>query len=149
VLLFSHFSKYVLNEPDSIEEGIGIPDWRLTLCLLFSWITVFLVIIRGVQSSGKAAYFLALFPYVIMIALLIRGATLPGAGQGVLFFIEPQWEELLNPQVSSLMNTYAIFLMLGKKDVLYAQVVLRVAFLVATRSVRPCQSRASRRSTDY
>lgn len=99
---FHTYSKYVLNEPDSIEDGIGIPDWRLTLCLLFSWITVFLVIIRGVKSSGKAAYFLALFPYVIMIALLVRGATLPGAGKGILFFIEPQWEELLNPQVNIL-----------------------------------------------
>ncbi|XP_021912916.1 sodium-dependent nutrient amino acid transporter 1-like isoform X1 [Zootermopsis nevadensis] len=104
-----YFYKYVLNEPDSIEDGIGIPDWRLTLCLLFSWITVFLVIIRGVKSSGKAAYFLALFPYVIMIALLVRGATLPGAGKGILFFIEPQWEELLNPQVWYNAVTQAFF----------------------------------------
>jgi solute carrier family 6 amino acid transporter-like protein 5/7/9/14 len=58
-----------------------------------------------VKSSGKAAYFLALFPYVIMVTLLIRGATLPGAGQGILFFIEPQWEELLNPEVSELMDS--------------------------------------------
>jgi solute carrier family 6 amino acid transporter-like protein 5/7/9/14 len=97
---FHIYSKYVLNEPDSIEDGIGVPGWRLTLCLLFSWITVYLVIIRGVKSSGKAAYFLALFPYVIMFALLIRGVTLPGAGEGVLYFITPQWEELANPQVS-------------------------------------------------
>jgi solute carrier family 6 amino acid transporter-like protein 5/7/9/14 len=104
--LFSYYSKYVLNEPDSIEDGIGAPDWRLTLGLLFSWATIFLVIVRGVKSSGKAAYFLALFPYVIMITLLIRGATLPGAGEGILFFIEPQWKELLNPQVSTCLLTY-------------------------------------------
>jgi solute carrier family 6 amino acid transporter-like protein 5/7/9/14 len=61
--------------------------------------------VRGVKGSGKAAYFLALFPYVIMVALLIRGATLPGAGQGVLFFIEPQWGELLNPEVSEPMGS--------------------------------------------
>lgn len=105
VLLFHVCSKYVLNEPDSIEDGIGAPDWRLTLCLLFSWISIFVVIVRGVKGSGKAAYFLALFPYVIMVALLIRGATLPGAGQGVLFFIEPQWGELLNPEVSEPMGS--------------------------------------------
>jgi SNF family Na+-dependent transporter len=39
-----------------------------------------------------------------MITLLIRGATLPGAGQGILFFIEPQWGELLNPEVSEQMG---------------------------------------------
>lgn len=98
-------SKYVLQEPNSIEDGIGAPDWRLTLCLLFSWISIFVVIVRGVKGSGKAAYFLALFPYVIMITLLIRGATLPGAGQGILFFIEPQWGELLNPEVSEMMGS--------------------------------------------
>jgi SNF family Na+-dependent transporter len=44
-----------------------------------------------------------------MITLLIRGVTLPGAGQGVLFFIEPQWEELLNPEVSEQMkSTYLV-----------------------------------------
>jgi solute carrier family 6 amino acid transporter-like protein 5/7/9/14 len=100
VSLFSNHSKFVLNETDSIEDGVGAPDWRLTLCLLFSWATIFLVILRGVKSSGKAAYFLALFPYVVMITLLIRGATLPGAVDGILFFITPQWDKLLDPLVS-------------------------------------------------
>jgi len=57
------------------------------------------VLIRGVQSSGKAAYFLALFPYVVLLILLVRGATLPGAVDGILYFITPQWEQLLNPKV--------------------------------------------------
>jgi solute carrier family 6 amino acid transporter-like protein 5/7/9/14 len=107
----------VLREPDSIEDGIGDPDWRLTLCLLFSWISIFVVIVRGVKSTGKAAYFLALFPYVIMITLLIRGATLPGAGQGVLFFIEPQWEELLNPEVSEWMDSTCLVTSTAQKDI--------------------------------
>ncbi|GFG40221.1 hypothetical protein Cfor_09809, partial [Coptotermes formosanus] len=94
-----YFYKYVLKELDSIEDGIGDPDWRLTLCLFVAWLTIFLVIIRGVKSSGKAAYFLAMFPYVVLIALLIRGATLPGAAEGIQYFFEPQWEELLNPKV--------------------------------------------------
>lgn len=104
------YSKYVLNQTDSIEDGIGVPDWRLTLCLLFSWITIFLVIIRGVKSSGKAAYFLALFPYVVMVTLLIRGATLPGAVDGILFFITPQWDKLLDPTVSRKSLRFRIYI---------------------------------------
>ena len=69
------------------------------LCLLASWIVVFFVIRNGVKSSGKASYFLALFPYVIMITLLIRAVTLEGAVDGIIFFIKPQWGELLNPKV--------------------------------------------------
>ncbi|PNF16937.1 Sodium-dependent nutrient amino acid transporter 1 [Cryptotermes secundus] len=104
-----YFYKFVLNETDSIEDGVGTPDWRLTLCLLFSWVTIFLVIVRGVKSSGKAAYFLALFPYVVMITLLIRGATLPGAVDGILFFITPQWDKLLDPIVWYSAVTQAFF----------------------------------------
>ncbi|XP_046382723.1 sodium-dependent nutrient amino acid transporter 1-like [Ischnura elegans] len=94
-----YFLRYVLNQKDDIEDGIGLPDWRLTLCLLFSWVSIFLVFMKGVQSAGKASYFLALFPYVVMITLLIRGVTLPGAIDGILFFISPRWAELLNPKV--------------------------------------------------
>nr|CAD7455001.1 unnamed protein product [Timema tahoe] len=104
-----YFKNMVLREPDTIHDGIGPPEWRLTLCLIFSWICVFLVCARGVKSSGKASYFLALFPYVIMITLLIKGCTLEGAGKGVLFFITPQWEELLNPNVWYAAVTQAFF----------------------------------------
>jgi len=35
----------------------------------------------------------------VLFVMLIRGATLPGALEGVRFFITPQWEKLLNPDV--------------------------------------------------
>lgn len=44
-------------------------------------------------------YFTALFPYVILIALLIRGTTLEGAGDGVEFYIKPDWERLKSASV--------------------------------------------------
>ena len=54
---------------------------------------------KGVSSSGKVAYFTAIFPYVVMLALLVRGLTLPGAVRGLLFFFTPQWEKLYSLQV--------------------------------------------------
>ncbi|CAG9774079.1 unnamed protein product [Ceutorhynchus assimilis] len=93
------FRLEVLKQIDDISDGIGTPEWRLTLCLLASWIVTFLVSVRGVKSSGKASYFLALFPYVIMIALLIRAATLQGAGDGMFYFIETDWNKLLDASV--------------------------------------------------
>ena len=57
---------------------------------------------KGVTSSGKAAYFTAIFPYVVLITLLIRGVTLEGAVDGILFFITPQWDKILTPQVQIL-----------------------------------------------
>lgn len=89
----------MLQEKDNIDDGIGLPDWSLTLCLLASWISVILVTSQGVKSSGKASYFLAIFPYIILVCLLIRAVTLEGAGNGILYFITPQWSKLLDPKV--------------------------------------------------
>ncbi|CAK9834192.1 Sodium-dependent nutrient amino acid transporter 1 [Anthophora retusa] len=94
-----YFLKVVLQEKDSIDDGIGLPDWKLTLCLLVSWVSVILITFQGVKSSGKASYFLAIFPYIILISLLVRAVTLEGAGNGILFFITPRWSKLLDPTV--------------------------------------------------
>ncbi|CAL4125892.1 unnamed protein product, partial [Meganyctiphanes norvegica] len=51
------FYNYVLNYKDNIDDGIGVPDWRLALCLLFSWFVIGLTLIKGVKSSGKLSYF--------------------------------------------------------------------------------------------
>ena len=51
--------------------------------------------------SIQVAYFSATFPYVILIVLIVRGATLPGAYKGVMFYLNPDFSRLLDPQVSS------------------------------------------------
>lgn len=94
-----YFTKEVLKETASIDDGIGTPNWKLVLCLLGSWVTICLVLSKGLKSSGRASYFLAIFPYVILIALLVRAVTLENALQGILFFIKPEWSKLLEPKV--------------------------------------------------
>lgn len=92
-------SKEVLKEKDNIDDGIGLPNWQLVIGLLVSWVCVFGIISRGVKSSGKFSYFLAIFPYIIMIMLLGRALTLPGAINGILYFIKPNWNKILDPNV--------------------------------------------------
>ncbi|XP_029037428.1 sodium-dependent nutrient amino acid transporter 1-like [Osmia bicornis bicornis] len=94
-----YFRKIVLNEYDSIEDGIGTPSWQLTICLFLSWMTIFIVLCRGIKSTGKAVYFLAIFPYIVMIALLFRAVTLDGAVDGILFLVTPKWDKLWQPTV--------------------------------------------------
>lgn len=48
----------------------------------------------------QVVYFTALFPYVILIALLINNVQLPGALDGITFFIVPDWKKLLVVEVS-------------------------------------------------
>ncbi|KAB0805143.1 hypothetical protein PPYR_02113 [Photinus pyralis] len=93
------FTKEVLKEKEQINDGVGPPEWRLTLCLLLAWFLTFAVSVKGVKSSGKVSYFLALFPYVVMGALLIRAVTLEGSTEGMLYFVTPQWSKLARAEV--------------------------------------------------
>ncbi|XP_077991178.1 sodium- and chloride-dependent glycine transporter 1-like [Glandiceps talaboti] len=93
-----YWTRHVLNISDGMEV-MGNIQWKLALCLLFSWIVVFLCLMKGVKSSGRVMYFTATFPYVVLVILLIRGATLPGAAKGLKFFLIPKWESLLNLKV--------------------------------------------------
>jgi solute carrier family 6 amino acid transporter-like protein 5/7/9/14 len=93
------YSKEVLHEKTDISDGLGVPDCRLSIYLGLSWLCVLLVVVRGVKSSGKAAYFLAIFPYVVMLGLLVKSMTLDGSFNGVLYFVTPIWRRLLEPQV--------------------------------------------------
>lgn len=38
-------------------------------------------------------------PYIILTVLLIRGITLPGASTGIYYYIIPDFEKLLDPNV--------------------------------------------------
>ncbi|XP_067126213.1 sodium- and chloride-dependent glycine transporter 2-like isoform X1 [Centruroides vittatus] len=88
------WEKYVLNITSSPEE-LGEIKWDLSVCLLVSWIVVFLCLMKGVKSSGKVVYFTATFPYLILIILLVFGATLKGASKGIYYFFVPEWNKLL------------------------------------------------------
>lgn len=81
---------------DTTWTNYGGLRWQLVLCLLGAWIIVCLCLIKGVQSSGKVVYFTALFPYLVLVILLIRGVLLPGAYNGIIFYTNPKLENLLN-----------------------------------------------------
>ncbi|XP_077263039.1 sodium- and chloride-dependent glycine transporter 1 [Temnothorax americanus] len=93
-----YFHNHVLGISSGIEETGSIRP-SLAACLFLAWIIVFLCLSKGVQSSGKVVYFTALFPYVVLIVLFIRGILLPGANEGVLFYLTPDWRRLTSAKV--------------------------------------------------
>ena len=54
----------------------------------------------------QLVYFTALFPYCILVILLVRAATLPGYMDGIEFYLTPQWHRLADISVSRNHNLY-------------------------------------------
>lgn len=93
-----YFHRHVLNLTSSI-ENVGEIRWPIAGYLLLSWVLVGICLIKGIKSSGRAVYFTSTFPYVVLTIMLIKALTLEGASKGLLYFISPQWEKLLQPSI--------------------------------------------------
>ncbi|XP_029658938.1 sodium- and chloride-dependent transporter XTRP3 [Formica exsecta] len=87
-----------LDAAPSIDDGQGL-KWWIVLCLLLSWIIVFFIVMKGIQSSGKVVYFTSMFPYLVLTIFFIRGITLRGASAGLAHMYTPKVEKLLEPTV--------------------------------------------------
>uniref|UniRef100_A0A3B4YN68 Transporter n=1 Tax=Seriola lalandi dorsalis TaxID=1841481 RepID=A0A3B4YN68_SERLL len=92
------WERRVLGISQGIEE-IGSLRWELALCLLLAWILCYFCVWKGVRSTGKVVYFTATFPYLMLVVLLARGLTLPGAMDGLAFYLYPDPTRLVDPQV--------------------------------------------------
>uniref|UniRef100_A0A8C9G8C7 Transporter n=1 Tax=Pavo cristatus TaxID=9049 RepID=A0A8C9G8C7_PAVCR len=92
------WERNVLSLSSGIED-IGIIKWDLALCLLLVWVICFFCIWKGVKSTGKVVYITATFPFIMLLVLLIRGVTLPGAAEGIKFYLYPDISRLADPQV--------------------------------------------------
>ncbi|KAA3678616.1 uncharacterized protein DEA37_0007421 [Paragonimus westermani] len=51
---------------------------------------------------SKVSYFTAIFPYILLTILLIRSLLLPGALQGIKFYLYPEFSRLLDPRVDAI-----------------------------------------------
>ncbi|XP_059145507.1 sodium- and chloride-dependent creatine transporter 1-like [Physella acuta] len=106
--------EFWLNNVLELSTGMssmgGLP-WHTTIALLVSCILVFLCLINGVKTVGKVVYVTATLPYILITVLIIKGATLPGAVDGVLFYIWPDFSKLLLVQTwleASLQVVYSL-----------------------------------------
>ncbi|RNA10549.1 sodium- and chloride-dependent GABA transporter ine-like [Brachionus plicatilis] len=88
----------ILNQSSSIEE-FGLPKVDLLLLVILGWILVYFCIWKGVKSTGKVVYVTAIFPYLVLIIILVRGVTLDGSIEGLKYFLIPKWGDLLKPSV--------------------------------------------------
>uniref|UniRef100_A0A8C1VG52 Transporter n=1 Tax=Cyprinus carpio TaxID=7962 RepID=A0A8C1VG52_CYPCA len=87
-----------IHESKGIND-LGLPRWELTLCLILVVFILCFSLWKGVKSSGKVVYVTATMPYIVLLVLLIRGITLPGAMNGIRAYLHIDLKKLNNPQM--------------------------------------------------
>ncbi|XP_047486282.1 sodium- and chloride-dependent betaine transporter-like isoform X2 [Penaeus chinensis] len=97
-----YFKNRMLGVTGRSWDDMGGLRWELVGCLALAWVIVGACLAKGVKSSGKVVYFTALFPYVILAVLFVRGITLDGAMKGIEFyFLQPDFSRLMEVEVWS------------------------------------------------
>uniref|UniRef100_A0A671L4Y2 Transporter n=1 Tax=Sinocyclocheilus anshuiensis TaxID=1608454 RepID=A0A671L4Y2_9TELE len=92
------WERKVLRLSGGLDE-VGDISGYMVLCLLATWVIVYFCIWKGVKSAGKVVYFTAVFPYLVLVVLFFHGVSLPGALNGIIYYLKPNWSKLSEAQV--------------------------------------------------
>lgn len=95
---WEYWRNRVLQVTDDLGNTGGM-QWELVGTLALSWIICYGCIWKGVKSTGKSVYITSTFPLVMLLILVVRGVTLPGASKGLEFYLYPDLNRLKDPKV--------------------------------------------------
>ena len=71
--------------------GISLP---ILFGLLAVWVIIFLILYKGVKRIGKVVALTVPIPTILLIILTVRGLTLPGAMEGISYYLTPNFSRL-------------------------------------------------------
>ncbi|UCF71006.1 MAG: sodium-dependent transporter [candidate division WOR-3 bacterium] len=78
---------------------LGSVQWMIALGLILTWIAIVASIWKGAKTVGKVVYFTVIIPWLILLVFVARGLTLPGALEGLKYYLTPNFSALLNYRV--------------------------------------------------
>ena len=102
------FYQNVLGLSDSI-FSIGALKLPLVIGLIVCWIAIILSIWKGAKTVGKVVYVTVILPWLILLLMVITGLTLPGAFEGIRYYLTPVWSQLLNGELWQAAFTQVFF----------------------------------------
>ena len=95
----SFFFKNFLKVSDS-PWNLGAPNITVIFGLAVVWFAMWVICSRGVQKGiEKACKIFVPLLIVLISILIIRGLTLPGAFEGIKWYLKPDFAVLKNPKV--------------------------------------------------
>ena len=80
-------------------EIFGTISYPVVLGLIVIWLCVFIILYKGVNRIGKIVAITVPLPTILLIILTIRGLTLPGAIEGVSYYLTPNFSKLTDVNV--------------------------------------------------
>jgi len=76
--------------------GVSLP---VLLGLIVVWFCIFFILYKGVKRIGRVVVLTVPIPTILLIILTIRGLTLPGAMEGISYYLTPDFSKLLDANV--------------------------------------------------
>ncbi|XP_067649686.1 sodium- and chloride-dependent glycine transporter 2-like isoform X2 [Haliotis asinina] len=101
---------HVLEITDGLDY-LGTIRWPLAGCLACTYVFVYLCVFKGIKVSGKIVYVTVGIPYILVTVFLVRGCLLPGAMDGIYFYIYPQFQKLQDPSIWIEACSFSLFSM--------------------------------------
>lgn len=71
--------------------------WPVVVGLALTYLAVYFIICKGVHRVGKVVKWTVPLPVLVLVILIIRGVTLPGAGEGIKYYLTPDLNKLSEP----------------------------------------------------
>ena len=98
------FTEDYLHEWSKEELASGVKPWQLGQLvwpivgsLTVVWALMYLCIFKGVKLVSKVVLWTVPLPWIMLCILTVRGLTLPGAAEGLNFYLDPDWSRLAEP----------------------------------------------------
>jgi NSS family neurotransmitter:Na+ symporter len=77
--------------------NLGAIRWNIVWPLFITWVAMYFCIFRGVKLVGKIVWLTVPLPWLMLLILTVRGLTLEGSMQGLVYYLDPVWSELTKP----------------------------------------------------
>ncbi len=72
-------------------SGYGTISWKVVACLVAAWVLIYACIRKGTHSVGKVVKYTVFLPVVCLLAMAVKGFTMPGAGEGLKALFIPDF----------------------------------------------------------
>ena len=93
---FFHEKVLQVSEGPGTLGGFSLP---VLIGVVLTWIAIYFILRRGTKSVGKVIWVTVILPIALLVILLFRAVTLPGAVEGINYYLQPDFSQIFQLDV--------------------------------------------------